>query len=75
MTGGWLWLIVGGSLVLAFDQVLGEGFEGVGVGAEGFQGGEGVGYEFFGVFEGAVDTEDGGPGGFGGGGVLAGGFA
>ena len=61
--------------VFAFDEVLGEGFEGVGGGAEGFEGGEGVGDEFLGVFEGLVDAEDGGPGGFGGGGVFAGGLA
>ena len=30
--------------VLAFDEIAGEGFEGVGVFAEGLQGGEGVGY-------------------------------
>jgi len=61
--------------VFAFDEVLGEGFEGVGGGAEGFEGGEGVGDEFLGVFEGLIDAEDGGPGGFGGCGVLACGLA
>ena len=62
-------------LVFALDEVLGEGFEWVGCGAEGFEGCEGVGDEFFGVAEGLVNAEDGGPGGLGGGGVLAGGLA
>ena len=54
---------------------MGEGFEGVGGFAEGFEGGEGVGDEFVGVFEGLVDAVDGGPGGFDAGGVFAGGLA
>ena len=62
-------------LVLSFDEVAGEGFEGGGGFAEGFEGGEGVGDELFGVVEGLFDAEDGGPGGFGGGGVFAGGLA
>ena len=59
----------------AVDEVLGEGFEGGGGFAEGFEGGEGVGDELGGVVLGLLDAEDGGPGGFVGGGVLAGGLA
>jgi hypothetical protein len=62
-------------LVFAGGEVGREGFEwGCGF-AEGSEGGEGVGDEFFGVVEALVDAEDGGPGGFVDGGVLAGGLA
>ena len=59
----------------AVNEKLGERLEVVGGVAEGLEGGEGVGDEVPGVCEGAVDTKDGGPGGLGGGSVLAGGFA
>jgi hypothetical protein len=68
-------LFGGAVLVFALDEVLGEGFEGGGSVAERFEGDEGVGDQFLGVFEGLVDAEDGRPGRFRGGGVLAGGFA
>ena len=42
---------------------------------EGGQGGEGIVDEFLGGVDGLVDSEDGGPGGFVGGRVFAGGFA
>ena len=50
-------------------------FEGIGGGAEGFEGVEGVGDELVGVFARLVDAVDGGPGGLDAGGVLAGGLA
>ena len=67
--------MAGRRLVFALDEEAGEGLEIVGGGAEGFQGGEGVGDEIVGVGKGALDAEDGGPGGLGDGGVLAGCFA
>jgi hypothetical protein len=65
----------GVGLVGAVDEVLGEGFEGVGGGAEGGEGFEGVGDELLGVFAALVDAVDGGPGGLDAGGVLACGLA
>ncbi len=66
-------------LVFAVDEVLGDGFEIVGGGAKGLNGGKGVGDELLGVGERAGDavgeTIDSGPCGLGDGGVLAGGFA
>ena len=62
-------------LVLSFDEVGCEGFEGIGRCAEGGQGFEGVGYELVGVLEGLVDSVDGGPGGFDAGGIFACGLA
>ncbi len=59
----------------AVDEVLGDGFEVAGGGAEGSEGGEGVGDELLRVFEGSIDAKDSWPGGFGDGGILAGGLA
>ena len=64
-----------GLLVGAVDEVLGDALQVVGGGTEGLEGGEGVGDELLGVVDGALDAEDGGPGGFGDGGVFAGGLA
>ena len=63
------------ALILAFDQVAGERFERSGGFAEGLEGGEGIGDEFFGVFEGFFNAEDGRPGGLDAGGILACGLA
>ena len=62
-------------LVLSLDEVGGQSFEWVGGGGEGLECGECVGDQLFGVLQGLLNTEDGGPGGFDAGGVFAGGFA
>jgi len=59
----------------AVDEVLGQGLERSGGFAEGFEGGEGIGDECGGVELGLLEAVDGGPGGFDGGGVFAGGLA
>src|ERR1700744_2316169 len=61
--------------VLALDEISGERFEWIGGRTEGFECGEGVGDEFFGVFAGSVYPEDRWPSGFGAGGVFACGLA
>ena len=59
----------------AVYEVLGQRFQGGCGFAEGSESGEGVGDELGGVVFGLLEAVDGGPGGFVGGGVFAGGFA
>ena len=61
--------------MFAFDEILGEGFEGGGGFAEGGEGFEGVCDELAGIADGLVDSVDGGPSGLDAGGVFACGFA
>src|SRR5438874_477651 len=62
-------------LFVALEEVLGEGFEGGGLAAEGFEGVEGAVGELGGDFAGFFEADEGGIGGFLGFGVFAGGFA
>src|SRR5580658_3028673 len=67
--------MVSSGLVRALDEVLGEGLERIGRGAEGLERGEGVPNELVGVLARALDAEDRGPCGFIRCGVFTGGLA